>query len=82
MMMKNFAAPVMALSVLAGCAVGPDFKTPEPPAVSGYTKDPLPVETVSAAGVHGAAQRFVADMDIAIGIGRPVVQDEPQPHSA
>ncbi len=47
--------------LLAGCAVGPDFKTPDPPAVASVAMDTLPAWTVSADGV---AQRFVTDMDI------------------
>ena len=53
-----------ALSMLAGCTVGPDFKTPDPPAVSGYTAKPLPVQTVSASGPGGIAQHFVPNEDI------------------
>jgi NodT family efflux transporter outer membrane factor (OMF) lipoprotein len=50
--------------VLVGCAVGPDFKKPAPPDVTGYLPAPLPARTVSAAGEFGAAQRFVPAMDI------------------
>lgn len=49
---------------LAGCAVGPDFRSPEAPTVKGYTPEPLPSETVSAPGTGGAVQRFVSDRDI------------------
>jgi NodT family efflux transporter outer membrane factor (OMF) lipoprotein len=60
--------PVGALIALAccltGCAVGPDFKKPDPPSVTGYSRDPLPVQTASASIPHGAPQRFVSDMDI------------------
>src|SRR5574337_407535 len=44
--------------LLAGCAVGPDFKHPAAPEVSGYTTAPLPAETASAPTLLGAAQRF------------------------
>ena len=48
----------------AGCAVGPDFKKPAPPEVSGYTASPL-ATTVSTTGVAGGeAQRFVPGGDI------------------
>jgi NodT family efflux transporter outer membrane factor (OMF) lipoprotein len=50
--------------LLEGCAVGPDFLRPDPPSVERYTPDPLPVQTASAAGTGGAAQRFLADRDI------------------
>jgi NodT family efflux transporter outer membrane factor (OMF) lipoprotein len=47
---------------LAACAVGPDFHTPPPPAVAGYTPAPLPAVTPAAGG---AAQAFVPGADIA-----------------
>jgi NodT family efflux transporter outer membrane factor (OMF) lipoprotein len=43
------------LLVLSGCAVGPNFKRPEPPVVESYTTGSLPAETLSA---DGKAQRF------------------------
>lgn len=49
---------------LAGCTVGPDFKTPGPPNVTGYMPGVPPARTVSSAGEFGAAQRFVKEMDI------------------
>jgi len=59
------AVPTLFAAWLAGCAVGPDFKTPEPPAVTGYMREQPQPRTVSATAAHGAAQRFVAGMDIA-----------------
>ena len=50
--------------VLAGCAVGPDFKKPDAPNVTGYTPGPPIVRTASSPGEFGAAQRYVSDMDI------------------
>jgi len=48
----------------AGCAVGPNFKRPEPPGVGGYTAGPLE-PTVSTPGISGGeAQRFVPGADI------------------
>ena len=44
------------LLALVGCAVGPDFVRPEPPATRAYTAEPLPSEIAPAAG--GPAQRF------------------------
>jgi NodT family efflux transporter outer membrane factor (OMF) lipoprotein len=53
---------------LAGCAVGPDFKSPEAPQVADaahpYTPVPLPAQTASAPGTGGAAQRFATGQDI------------------
>ena len=64
---RRFAFPAaMFLSVVlaAGCAVGPDFKTPDAPKVSGYTQQLLPDKTVSAPVQGGEPQRWVRDMDI------------------
>ncbi|HVC17747.1 MAG TPA: efflux transporter outer membrane subunit [Rhodanobacter sp.] len=51
---------VLAASLVAGCAVGPDFKRPAAPQVSGYTTGPLPTTANSANVVGGEAQRFAA----------------------
>ncbi|VTU29464.1 efflux transporter outer membrane subunit [Variovorax sp. PBL-E5] len=56
-----------AALALAGCAVGPDFKTPElPPAAQGpdYTPGPLPARTAEAPGSAGPAQEWAKGMDI------------------
>ena len=47
------------LIALAGCAAGPNFRSPEPPAVDGYRKEPLPQSTAAATGPTGDAQHFV-----------------------
>ena len=53
---------------LAGCAVGPDFKTPPAPAVADatrpYTPVPVPAQTASAPGTGGASQRLALGQDI------------------
>jgi NodT family efflux transporter outer membrane factor (OMF) lipoprotein len=56
----------MIAAGLGGCALGPNFKTPEVPAAAGdgYTPTPLPAQTASAPGVGGAAQRFAFGQDI------------------
>ena len=51
-------------SILAACAVGPDFHAPEAPATKSYTEAPLPQETAATTGTGGAAQRFVAAQEI------------------
>ncbi len=58
--------PLIMVTVLAvgGCTVGPDFRTPEAPAVKSYTSVPLPPETVSAPGKGGASQQFVSETEI------------------
>ena len=48
----------------AGCAVGPDFKSPDAPKATGYTVETLKPQTSSASGPGGAAQRFVTEQDI------------------
>ncbi|HEY2444316.1 MAG TPA: efflux transporter outer membrane subunit [Rhizomicrobium sp.] len=49
----------MALTLLlSGCAVGPDFKKPAPPAVSNYTAQTLSSTSASGNIGGGAAQRF------------------------
>jgi NodT family efflux transporter outer membrane factor (OMF) lipoprotein len=60
----SLTAPILLACCIAGCTVGPDFKEPEPPAVTGYTRDPLRAQTASTPVEHGAAQHFVPDMDI------------------
>lgn len=50
---------VLALCLLAGCAVGPDFKQPAAPTTSRITNQPLPAETVSASTNGGGRQAFV-----------------------
>ena len=45
-----------ASSALCGCALGPDFRPPEPPAVATYTAAPQPAETGAASGPGGNAQ--------------------------
>jgi NodT family efflux transporter outer membrane factor (OMF) lipoprotein len=53
-----------AALLTTGCVVGPNFKPPPPPQVSGYTSTP-PQATASTPGVSGGApQRFVAGADI------------------
>ncbi|MGO9244501.1 MAG: efflux transporter outer membrane subunit [Verrucomicrobiia bacterium] len=64
---KSRATWLTALAVsalLAGCAVGPDFKKPAAPSVSGYTPTPLTTTSSSTNIVGGEAQRFVSGQDI------------------
>ena len=55
---------VSLLSVLGSCAVGPDFKRPDAPAVKGYTPGPLSSPAATPGVVAGDAQRFVEDSDV------------------
>ena len=55
---------VLGALLASGCAVGPDFKRPAAPEVSGYTARPLE-PTVSTPGVLGGEpQRFLPGADI------------------
>jgi NodT family efflux transporter outer membrane factor (OMF) lipoprotein len=65
------AAPLAAgaltgaiLASLAACAVGPNFKRPQPPAATGYGSASTRTETVAVESAGGSAQRFVSGMDI------------------
>ena len=57
------AAPILAL--LAGCAVGPNFKRPAAPDVSDYVPAPLSSTTNTPNTVGGESQRFASGADIA-----------------
>ena len=48
---------------IGGC-VGPNFHKPTPPQVDRYTIDAQPVETASAQGPGGAAQKFLAEREV------------------
>ena len=54
------AAAFAAVGVLAvaGCAVGPNFKHPAPPATDAYTAEKLPPQTMATAVSGGEAQYF------------------------
>jgi len=52
-----------AVVLLAGCAVGPDFKHPAAPEITRYTREPM-AQTASTDTAAGQRQRFVVDRDI------------------
>ena len=54
-----------ALTLLASCAVGPNFKKPAAPTVHDYTPTPVSTTSSSTNVVGGEAQRFVTGQDIA-----------------
>lgn len=60
---RALAALILA-GLLAGCAVGPDFKRPATPDVPGYTAAPLPAHTASAPTTLGVAQHFSAGVRV------------------
>jgi NodT family efflux transporter outer membrane factor (OMF) lipoprotein len=51
-------------AALAGCAVGPRFKSPAPPAATDYGSASVAGETAAAPGAGGEAQRFIADLNL------------------
>ena len=52
-------------SVMAGCAVGPDFKSPDSPKLVRYTEKPVPDQMATVPNVPGGtAQSFVHDADV------------------
>lgn len=53
-----------SLSLLAACAVGPNFHHPAPPAARDYGSAPSPGAAPATSGPGGDAQQFVAGMDI------------------
>jgi NodT family efflux transporter outer membrane factor (OMF) lipoprotein len=63
-MIARFTVPVAAALLLAACSVGPDFKRPAAPDVSGYTPEKLAPGTASADMPGGAPQAFVEGQDI------------------
>ena len=62
---RSGAGPLfVALILVSGCAVGPDFERPAAPDVEGYTPEPLAQQTASAEVAGGETQRFVQGLDI------------------
>jgi NodT family efflux transporter outer membrane factor (OMF) lipoprotein len=55
----------LAAVLIAGCAVGPDFKQPAAPAVGNYTGQPLTTTVTTTNIAGGAAQRFAPGADLA-----------------
>jgi len=61
--LPSFTA-ALALLLMTGCAVGPNFKKPAAPDVSDYTTPALSTTAASANTSGGGAQRFVKGTDI------------------
>jgi NodT family efflux transporter outer membrane factor (OMF) lipoprotein len=59
-----FNSFTLLVLLMAGCAVGPNFHRPAPPATPSYTARPLPPKTASAKGPGGNSQQFIYGEDI------------------
>jgi NodT family efflux transporter outer membrane factor (OMF) lipoprotein len=59
-----YVTAALALPLMAGCAVGPNFKKPAAPEVSDYTAPALSTTVASANTSGGGAQRFAKGTDI------------------
>ena len=55
---------LIAISLQAGCAVGPDFETPAAPNVKAYDPQGLPEKTVEADSTNGVSQKFAPGANI------------------
>src|ERR1039457_5895305 len=60
----NLSFLAACASILAACAVGPNFRKPAAPEAAGYTPTPLPATVAAANGSAGDVQRFVTGSDI------------------
>ena len=54
----------LCVTLLCGCAVGPDFAPPPAPEAAGYSRTPMPARTAYADTAGGEAQRFEHNRDI------------------
>lgn len=64
MLRRSTIAGAIAVSSLTGCAVGPNFHTPAPPATTQYTRGQQPGSTADAPVAGGTAQTLQSDRDI------------------
>src|SRR6478672_8856478 len=61
---RRLSLALLAPFLTTACVVGPNFKSPPPPGVSGYTSNP-PQATEATPGVPGGqAQHFVSGGDL------------------
>ena len=62
--MRFIASIITLATLLSGCAVGPNFKKPAAPEVSGYTATPLSTTSGTTNVTGGEPQRFISGSDI------------------
>lgn len=71
--MRHFNLPLprhaswllLATAMLTGCTVGPDFRTPDAPTVTRYTRENLPAAAASATVWMGGAQSLATGQAVA-----------------
>lgn len=61
---KNLALAACVLGLLAGCALGPNFKKPAPPSVKQYTASPITSVTETTNVLGGGAQHLITGADV------------------
>src|SRR6185437_9109251 len=61
---RRLCVALCGCAAIAGCMVGPDYRTPPAPDTNAYTASPLPQQTASSPGAAGLPQRFVPGQDI------------------
>lgn len=57
--LRNYYYLVIGSVALFGCAVGPDFQSPEPPQTNSYTMTPIPQQTIEITGQEDKTQKFL-----------------------
>jgi NodT family efflux transporter outer membrane factor (OMF) lipoprotein len=63
--LRSRLLPILWVSLLSACAVGPDFKQPEAPKTSSYTESTISKKLATAPGVPGGTdQEFIEGADI------------------
>jgi NodT family efflux transporter outer membrane factor (OMF) lipoprotein len=70
------ASVLALLGLFAGCAVGPEFRSPTLDAGAAYRADAQPAATVAAATPTGDAQRFLEDASVPAQWWRAFANDE------
>jgi NodT family efflux transporter outer membrane factor (OMF) lipoprotein len=61
---RQILSAAILSAVLAGCTVGPDYRTPPAPEAARFTEKPMAGRTVSAATTGGGAQNLGTGRDI------------------
>lgn len=58
-------AALLGTTILAGCAVGPNYRQPAAPRIHSYTETAMPAKTAASGGVAGAYQNLVLGHKVA-----------------